>query len=94
MLSEDPRPLGDANIRHRGKGKAWSWRRCVNRKIATQSRRDGAESLRFVGGAPDGNNTARYLGKYVLIFSNIDMKRGGGSSAFVGEHNPPHPFEF
>src|SRR5216683_6074352 len=49
--------------------KGWSWRRCAYRKIATRSRRDGAESLGFAGGAPDGDNTARYLGKYVLIFN-------------------------
>jgi hypothetical protein len=73
--------MGDANIRHRGKGKAWNWRRCVYRKIATRSRRDGAESLGFAGGAPDRGNTARRLGKYVFIFNHIDMERGGGSSA-------------
>jgi hypothetical protein len=68
--------------------------RCAYRKIATRLRWDGAESLGFVGGVADGDNTAHHLGKYLFVLNDIDMKRTEGSSALIGEPHQPAPFEF
>jgi len=58
---------------------------CVYRKIATQLRRDGAESVGFVEGVADNANTAHHQGKDLFVFNDIDLKRVEGSSALIGE---------
>jgi len=60
--------------------------------VYTAKLRDGAESLGFAGGAPDGGNTARRLGKYVFIFNNIDMKRAEDRLLHRRTQPAPPPF--
>ena len=67
---------------------------CVYRKIATQLRRDGAESVGFVEGVADNANTAQHQGKDLFVFNDIDLKRVEGSSALIGERTSSTPFEF
>jgi poly(hydroxyalkanoate) depolymerase family esterase len=64
------------------------------RKIATQLRRDGAESVGFVEGVADNANTAHHQGKDLFVFNDIDLKRVEGSSALIGERTSSTPFEF
>ncbi len=67
---------------------------CVDRKIATRLKRDGAESLGFVGGLRTTPTQRTTKAKTYFVFNDIDLKRVEGSSALIGEHTSSTPFRF